>query len=315
MKNRLFSLALAGALSLSLVLPVGAAGAAASEDQAIQTVNALGIMVGDRTGSMDLSRSVTRAEFVTMALKAMGRQIGQAASSPYPDVPWSHWAAGYVEAGVAAGLVSGYSDGRFRPSSTITLAEGVTIALRLLDYRHCETVILLQEQREYFQGEMEKLRRSVPSLPKPKTFVPGRGPKAYEGAEPYCFVSYAHINSNRVYPIVEQLMQRGIRLWYDDGIEAGRDFREFIAEKIRDSWQVLLFASHESIQPGFVRNEINYALHCGKPILRVNLDDVELTPGMELSLGGMQYVDATEPGGDYLERIVRTLLAERKEKA
>lgn len=93
-------------------------------------------------------------------------------------------------------------------------------ALRLLDYRHCETVILLQEQRGYFQGEMEKLRRSVPSLPKPKTFVPGRGPKAYEGAEPYCFVSYAHINSDRVYPIVEQLMQRGIRLWYDDGIEA-----------------------------------------------------------------------------------------------
>ena len=93
-------------------------------------------------------------------------------------------------------------------------------ALRLLDYRHCETVILLQEQREYFQGEMEKLRRSVPSLPKLKTFVPGRGPKAYEGAEPYCFVSYAHINSDRVYPIVEQLMQRGIRLWYDDGIEA-----------------------------------------------------------------------------------------------
>ena len=110
-------------------------------------------------------------------------------------------------------------------------------------------------------------------------------------------------------------MQRGIRLWYDDGIEAGSDFREFIAEKIRDSWQVLLFASHESIQPGFVRNEINYALHCGKPILRVNLDDVELTPGMELSLGGMQYVDATEPGGDYLERIVRTLVAERKVKA
>ena len=57
-------------------------------------------------------------------------------------------------------------------------------------------------------------------------------------------------------------------------------------------------------------------LHLWTPsILRVNLDDVELTPGMELSLGGMQYVDATEPGGDYLERIVRTLLAERKEKA
>lgn len=163
---------------------------------------------------------------------------------------------------------------------------------------------------------MEKLRRSVPSLPKPKTFVPGRGPKAYEGAEPYCFVSYAHINSNRVYPIVEQLMQRGIRLWYDDGIEAGRDFREFIAEKIRDSWQVLLFASPR-VHPAGLCPAMRSTTLCtaGKPILRVNLDDVELTPGMELSLGGMQYVDATELGGDYLERHRPTLLAERKEKA
>ena len=80
MKNRLFSLALAGVLSLSLVLPVGAAGAAASEDQAIQTVNALGIMVGDRTGSMDLSRSVTRAEFVTM----VNRAFGYTEVSPWP---------------------------------------------------------------------------------------------------------------------------------------------------------------------------------------------------------------------------------------
>ena len=69
------------------------------------------------------------------------------------------------------------------------------------------------------------------------------------------------------------------------------------------------------VAPGRFKPHTWHIPNGGKPILRVNLDDVELTPGMELSLGGMQYVDATEPGGDYLERIVRTLLAERKEKA
>ena len=99
-------------------------------------VNALGIMVGDTNGNMNLSSRVTRAEFITMAVKATpgGEQIGQAATSPYPDVPRSHWASGYVEAGVAAGLVSGYTDGTFRPNREISLAEGVTIALQLLGY-------------------------------------------------------------------------------------------------------------------------------------------------------------------------------------
>ena len=79
---------------------------------------------------------MTRAEFITMAVKALpgGGEIGQAATSPYPDVPRSHWASGYVEAGVKAGLVSGFSDGTFRPNHRITLAEGATIVLQLLGY-------------------------------------------------------------------------------------------------------------------------------------------------------------------------------------
>ena len=55
--------------------------------------------------------------------------------SPYPDVPYTNWAAPYVEAAVSAGYVSGYLDGTFRPNHNISLAEGVTIALRLLGYQ------------------------------------------------------------------------------------------------------------------------------------------------------------------------------------
>ena len=111
MKKRVFTALLSLCLTLALALPAGAAGQP-QQEEAIQVVNALGIMVGDANGNMNLSSRVTRAEFITMAVKATpgGDQIGQAATSPYPDVPRSHWASGYVEAGVAAGLVSGYTD-------------------------------------------------------------------------------------------------------------------------------------------------------------------------------------------------------------
>ncbi len=134
--KRISAAAAAVCVSLSLTLPGAAAGTPALESEAIQTVKALGIMVGDADGNMNLPAPVTRAEFITMALKATpgGEQIGQAASSPYPDVPRGHWASGYVEAGVSRGLISGYTDGTFRPSNQISLAEGASIVLRLLGY-------------------------------------------------------------------------------------------------------------------------------------------------------------------------------------
>ena len=119
--KRLFSALLALCLTLSLILPVSAAGNAASLDEAVQAVTALGIMSGDSSGNLNLSARVTRAEFVTMVVRAMpgGDGVGQAATSPYPDVPRSHWASGYVEAAVTRGLISGFSDGTFRPNQEI----------------------------------------------------------------------------------------------------------------------------------------------------------------------------------------------------
>lgn len=137
MKRRLISILLTACAVVSLLaLPAWAAGTVPSQEEAAQVVRALGIMAGDEQGSLNLSSPVTRAEFITMAVKAMpgGGEIGQAATSPYPDVPRSHWASGYVEAGVKAGLVSGFSDGTFRPNHRITLAEGATIVLQLLGY-------------------------------------------------------------------------------------------------------------------------------------------------------------------------------------
>lgn len=134
--KRFFAALLAACLSLTLLLPASAAGAAPSLDEATQAVTALGILSGDGSGNLNLSAKVTRAEFAAMAVRATpgGDGVGQAATFPYPDVPRSHWASGYVEAAVSRGLASGFSDGTFRPDQEIKLAEAVSMVLSLLGY-------------------------------------------------------------------------------------------------------------------------------------------------------------------------------------
>jgi len=153
-KKRILSCLLVLSLAIGLCAPAWAAPASVSESEAMQAVNALGIMVGDKNGNFNLNKTVTRAEFVTMAVKATsgGANVGQAAYSPYPDVPRSHWAAGYIAAGVQANLVTGYLDGTFRPGNQITLAEGATIALKLLGYTSADFA------GAYPTGQMAKYR-------------------------------------------------------------------------------------------------------------------------------------------------------------
>ena len=135
MKRRLLSCVLAAGLTLSLT---PAALAVPPEAEMAQVLGALDIMGGYPDGELRLDQRVTRAEFSKMAVAAspMGENVGTSTTvSPYPDVPSTHWAASYVEAAVAAGLVNGMLDGTFHPNENITLAQGVTIAVRLLGYR------------------------------------------------------------------------------------------------------------------------------------------------------------------------------------
>lgn len=139
MKKRILS----GLLALVLVLGLtpNLVAAAASENEAAQVLAALDIMVGDQSGNLNLGGTVTRAEFtkLVMAASPQRKNVGDAASvSPYPDVPRSHWAAPYIQAAVQGGYVTGYLDGTFRPGNTITLAEGVTMVLRLLGYQNSD---------------------------------------------------------------------------------------------------------------------------------------------------------------------------------
>lgn len=135
MKHRLLSGLLAAGLFLGLA--PAALAAPPVEGEAAQVLAALDIMVGDDKGDLGLERTITRAEFTKMTVAASTSRdtVGDAvAVKPYPDVPQTHWAAPYVKAAVDLSLVQGDLYGRFNPDQKITLAEGVTILLRLLGY-------------------------------------------------------------------------------------------------------------------------------------------------------------------------------------
>lgn len=135
--KRILSMALVVTTLISCMLGLGAPAGAISEETVIQTVGLLGIMNGDTSGNLNLSKSVTRAEFAKMVVAASPQReltSASSASAPFPDVRSSHWAAGYVSAAVQNGWVNGYLDGRFRPENPVKMEEAVNIVLKLLGY-------------------------------------------------------------------------------------------------------------------------------------------------------------------------------------
>jgi len=96
---------------------------------AILAVTGKGIATGYADGSFRSSQVVTRAQmasFLTRALSLSG------SSQRFPDVAPDHAHAQAIAAVAGAGITTGYSDGRFRPSQPLTRAQMATFLTRAL---------------------------------------------------------------------------------------------------------------------------------------------------------------------------------------
>lgn len=134
--KKIISLLLA-AVMLTGSLPAAFAASDTSDSVIEQVVKAAEIMVGDSSGNMNLGSTVTRAEYAKMLVCASTSKdsvAGASNSSPFKDVPYTHWAAGYIKTAVQQGWLSGYLDGSYKPNRTVTLEEAVTGVLKLLGY-------------------------------------------------------------------------------------------------------------------------------------------------------------------------------------
>lgn len=114
--------------------------------------------------------------------------------------------------------------------------------------------------------------------------------RAYEGNQPYIFVSYAHKDSKKVFQIIEQLQKRGYRIWYDEGIEPGTEWPENIAQHLIKSDTFIAFVTENSMNSANCRREINFALSKEKPFLTIILEKTEIPAGMELQISAQQSI-------------------------
>ncbi len=97
----------------------------------------LKIMQGDPDGNLRLYDLVSRAECTKIAVASSTYRDTVASgskTSPFKDLPSSHWAAPYVTVAVRNGLCKGYLDATFRPTNTVTYEEALTMFLRVLGY-------------------------------------------------------------------------------------------------------------------------------------------------------------------------------------
>lgn len=105
-------------------------------------------------------------------------------------------------------------------------------------------------------------------------------PFAADEEKPYIFVSYAHADSDRVFPIITRLYEQGWRIWYDQGLEIGGNYYDCLAEHIGGCAAVLLMATEASVKSKFVtENELEFALTEGRRIVICRLDKDAMLPG------------------------------------
>jgi hypothetical protein len=121
-------------------------------------------------------------------------------------------------------------------------------------------------------------------------------PIPYRGEETYIFVSYAHKDSYRVWPIVARLQLDGYRVWYDEGIDPGTEWDENIASHVKNCGYFLAFLSEHYLQSDNCKDELNFARDLEKKQVLVYLEDVELPRGMALRFGRFQNFRADRPG-------------------
>jgi hypothetical protein len=132
--------------------------------------------------------------------------------------------------------------------------------------------------------------------------------EAYRGNKPYIFASYSHRNMKEVFGVLKKLAAARFRLWYDEGIEPGNEWPEEVGKALTGCQLFVVFMSPAAMESRNVRNEINFASSENKSIMVVNLQQVELSEGMKLQIGTVQFInkhEMSEP--DFMEKMKRVL--------
>lgn len=100
----------------------------------IKLLSEQGVIVGYPDGTFQPDENVTRAEFASMAIKALGQQHTKVIQPVnFTDIDVDHWAYDSIQKALYFELVSVEKDGElFRPDDSVSRAEALSVAVNAL---------------------------------------------------------------------------------------------------------------------------------------------------------------------------------------
>ena len=89
------------------------------------------VVTGAGSGTYDPNRSITRAEFAAIVVRALGLQKGTMESS-FGDVTLTDWFNGYVDTATDYALITGYDNTSYGPNDILTREQAMAILARAM---------------------------------------------------------------------------------------------------------------------------------------------------------------------------------------
>jgi hypothetical protein len=120
------------------------------------------------------------------------------------------------------------------------------------------------------------------------------------------FVSYAHKDTARVKPIVDELVQLGFNVWFDSkNLQGGELWASEIARAIRECDIFLLVISRASMKSDEIRREVDLAYANQRKLVLLRLDSAAISPQIAYQVSGIQWIDVK--GSDWMSRLLVAL--------
>ncbi len=110
---------------------------------------------------------------------------------------------------------------------------------------------------------------------------------------PFLFVSYARADSERVYPMIEALQQKGVSVWIDRSLTTGNDWVSELEARLIRCRAVMAFLSTSFVASKHCGREMRVADALNRSIIPIVLQDTELFgSGLGFILSNIQRIDA-----------------------
>ena len=114
-------------------------------------------------------------------------------------------------------------------------------------------------------------------------------PVAYRGNNKFIFISYCHANDEIIWPIIYKL-QEHFNVWYDEGIEVGKDWDKVVTNKLAISTAVIFFATKESLLSEACMDELFFVKEKKIPIIIFILYEFPFDDNFLVHFGRKQHI-------------------------